>query len=105
MRWKAEGADFLRSELNFFNSRDYRAETALNLLERWGCMEGDKLIAPLTPELLNEEKSKARLKAEQQRLLDMINYIQKAECRAKYIYEYFGVESSACGKCDKCVGS
>ena len=41
-RVQAEGLDYLRAELNFYNSRDYRLETALNMLERWGSIEMDE---------------------------------------------------------------
>ncbi|HEX4924279.1 MAG TPA: ATP-dependent DNA helicase RecQ [Bdellovibrionales bacterium] len=102
-RWKAEGAEFLRAEMNFYNSRDYRVETTLNLFERWGVLEGKTLIGQLGPELLDEEKSKSRLKAEQARLLEMLNYVNKSECRAQFIYTYFGIGGHGpCGVCDRC---
>jgi ATP-dependent DNA helicase RecQ len=40
LRARQEGFDFLRGQMNFHNSRDFRVETAVNLLDRWGCLEG-----------------------------------------------------------------
>ncbi len=33
----------------------------------------------------------------------MIDYIEKADCREKFLLGYFGVETSECGECDLCV--
>jgi ATP-dependent DNA helicase RecQ len=103
-RWKAEGADFLREQMNFFNSRDFRVETAINLLERWDILQNGKIVSELTKELLDEEKAKMRLKGDQQRLLEMVNYVSKSECRVQSIHKYFGIETTpACGQCDLCM--
>src|SRR5690606_25495953 len=45
-----EGYDYLRQKLNFYNSRDFRVETTMNVLERWGFIEGDiesKTVKPI----------------------------------------------------------
>jgi ATP-dependent DNA helicase RecQ len=64
----AEGIDYIRGQMNFYNRRDFRAETAVNWLERWGCLKADKsklgysAIQEPTSEQLDPEIIKARLK-------------------------------------------
>jgi ATP-dependent DNA helicase RecQ len=108
LRVKTEGLDYLRAELNYYNSRDYRLETALNMLERWGAIEMDdqqrniRVVDALPKEVsLNYEK---RVEKANLRLARVADWVRSEECRAKYIYEYFGVsQSGPCGKCDRCL--
>jgi len=77
-RFLAEGFDFLRTQMNFYNRRDYRVETSVNLLKRWGCLEGEgeNLVAIGEPEgeWLSEEHRSLRLREDQKRLLVMVQY-------------------------------
>ena len=106
-----EGIDFLRSQMNFYNKRDFRVETSLNLLERWGCLKADAsrlgFLALQEPSLeqLDPEAVKARLVTQNQKLLDMVRLAQMTEgCRMQTIYHYFGHPlASVCGKCDLCL--
>lgn len=106
-RWKQEGFDFLRSQMNFYNKRDYRVETAVNLLVRYGHLSADEIPLPLNPPsglLLDEELSNLRLKSDQKRLLEVVQYVSKSTCRAQFIYNYFGMsDAPICGKCDLCI--
>jgi ATP-dependent DNA helicase RecQ len=111
LRFEQEGPDFLRHQMNYYNSRDYRVETTLNLLKRWGSLEeveGGKIRLAKEPEgdLVSVEKNENRLKEGQMRLLEMVRYATHSNCRAQVIYKYFGFEkASVCGKCDVCKRS
>jgi len=113
----ADGIDFLRSQMNFYNKRDYRVETSLNLLERWGCLResrsrlGFEAIAEPSSEQLTELESKKRVQSGSQKLLEMVRLAQKTEgCRMLEVYHYFGHQKNSagqdiepCGKCDLCL--
>lgn len=108
-----EGMDYLRAQMNFYNKRDFRVETSLNLLERWGCLKpensrlGFSALQEPTVEQLDPEAVKARLVTQNQKLLDMVRLAQMTEgCRMQTIYQYFGhPHSQTCGKCDLCLNS
>lgn len=104
LRVKSEGENFLRAEMNFFNSRDFRVETALGLLRSWDVLERDgwKVLAPLDEDLLAEGLRDIRLKRQQQKLLTLIQWVDTEECRMQSIYKYFGESRKACGICDNC---
>lgn len=107
LKMKQEGVEFLRSELHYFNRRDFRIETTLNLLDRWGCFDKEKckIIAPLARELLDKEKSKIRLIHQQKKLLKMVEFAKSSLCKKNQIYSYFGlVPSTLCNECDVCLG-
>lgn len=83
-----EGLDYLRSQLNFYNSRDYRLETSIQLLERWGAIEFEEGAAAV--EVLPKGRLKAvgipsgtwlepsyfesRMKVQNQKCLTMVEY-------------------------------
>lgn len=108
-RMKTEGINFLRDKMNFYNRRDFRSETAVNLLERWGCIEGNfgknEFIAINPPEklYLNNEEFKVRLKRQNEKLHELVQMAKLESCRKQYIYKYFGIESETCGNCDNCL--
>lgn len=105
-----EGADYLREQMNFYNRRDFRVETSLNLLEKWGCLvpaQNRLGFAPVREPLADELdglKTEQRLKLQNQKLHQMLDWAQNQDsCRMKRIREYFS-ESLAenCGICDVC---
>ncbi|WII71305.1 RecQ family ATP-dependent DNA helicase [Bdellovibrio sp. 22V] len=105
------GFDFLREQMNFKNRRDFRAEAAVSILERWGCLEKSEDPFPYmtvhapTEEQFATENGVEILKAQNTKLLKMVQWAtQEEECRLNRIYHYFGHEHEApCGKCDVCV--
>lgn len=106
---QAEGLDFLRTQMNFYNRRDFRVETAVNLLDRWECIEGDvsrgnyKILQDPPDEYMDKEVYAENLKKQQEKLLAMVNLIKDDFCRKKVIYRYFGLPvESPCGQCDVC---
>lgn len=105
-----QGYNYLREKLNFYNSRDFRVETTMNLLERWGFIKGDlesKDVKPMgrpTGHLVDKDIYGKKLKYAQEKLLKMVQYTKHEHCLMKYIYEYFGLkDAKACGHCDNCL--
>lgn len=106
------GFDYLRTQMNFYNRRDFRVETSINLLERWGCIQkvekrGHPLTyKPLSPpheEFCSEELHKIRTNTQNRKLLEMVEYVGLKSCRKEYIYKYFNQEENLqCGVCDIC---
>lgn len=83
-RYVQEGADFLREKLNFYNKRDFRAETALNLLRRWDLLEDSagKVVIKDLAELkkipdMDKSLYEKRKKSSQMRLLDLVQLLEK----------------------------
>lgn len=107
-----EGIEYLRSQMNFYNKRDFRVETSVNILERWGCLkpDGSRLgfmaLQEPTSEQLDPEAVQSRLKVQNQKLLEMVRLAQmETGCRMQEIYQYFGHASPPCGHCDLCLKS
>jgi ATP-dependent DNA helicase RecQ len=104
------GIDYLREQLSFKNKSDYRVETALGMLDRYGVTEGnieskDLQIVSDFPEILeDEEYMKAKMMSDNKKLLSVVQYFRGEECRRVYISEYFGFfDEKPCGNCDNCT--
>jgi ATP-dependent DNA helicase RecQ len=104
LRVKSEGADFLREQMNFYNSRDFRAETAVNLLRTWDLLSEWTVIGELSEDMLDSELRERRLRQQTEKLLQIVQWVKGSGCRMQRIYEYFGEKSDRCEKCDNCVG-
>lgn len=103
------GIDFLREELSWKNKNDYRVETALAMLDRYGVTEGLienknlKITSELPFELSNDDYLKDKLKKDNMKLLSVVQYFRTDKCRRVFISEYFGFyDENECGNCDKC---
>ncbi len=110
-RARQEGFDYLRTQMNFYNRRDFRIETAVNLLERWGSLEGARSPREWTPvadpegEYLDEALYQQRLKGQQKKLFEMVTFAQLngTGCRMQEVLKYFGEsQGEPCGICDLC---
>jgi ATP-dependent DNA helicase RecQ len=106
-RVNGEGIEFLREQLVYKNRNDYRLETALGLLERYGVTEGDiadkslLVISDLPYMLATPEEIEKKIKREQNRLYQMVLYTKETTCRKKNIHTYFGLDYQApCNACD-----
>lgn len=105
-----DGFDYLREQMSFRNRRDFRVESAVRILERWDCLEAADLPFPYlavrepTKEMFEAENSPLLLKAQNQKLYDIVRYATREdECRLLQIYEYFGYQGAKpCGHCDVC---
>ncbi len=96
-RVRAEGIDFLRRQLNFYNTRDFRVETALGTLERFGFIEGQsqdtwRALEKPTGELMDEELFRKRLSGQHKKLLSMVE-LARSENIKEGVIEYFQSES------------
>jgi ATP-dependent DNA helicase RecQ len=103
----AEGIDFLREQMTYKYRTDFRLETALSMLDRYGVTEGDldsknlKVIAELPAELSSQAKRDIKLKMDQEKLYQMVLYTKETTCRKAFIHGYFGLEyKEKCGACD-----
>ena len=111
LRVRQEGADYLRGQLLFYNRRDFRLETALNWLERWGAIDWPhhdfrQLSAVQEPdgEWLDEKLHSLRGKSQNEKLLELVQWLKIETCRKEKIYHYFGAKSAGpCGTCDICI--
>jgi ATP-dependent DNA helicase RecQ len=106
-RANAEGIDFLREQMSFKNRSDFRLETALGILDRYGITEGDldsrnlTIVSELAEELSSEENRSRKLKMEQEKLYQMVLYTKEETCRKAFIHRYFGLNyQEKCGGCD-----
>jgi ATP-dependent DNA helicase RecQ len=95
--------------MNFYNKRDFRVETALNLLERYGSLEGARNPREWQPvsepegEYVDQALYEARLKGQNQKLHEMVLFVRHEACRMQRVHEYFGSPlETPCGICDNC---
>lgn len=100
LRVEQEGMDFLREQMNFYNKRDFRVESAVNMLERWGALEatrgkpgsrfGFKPVSEPDPLYLDHKLYEQRLKMQNQKLLEMVRLAKlPKEQILPEIYQYF----------------
>ena len=103
------GIEHLREQMNFKNRKDFRIETALGMLDRYGVTEGSienrnlQIIDELPDILLDEDYLKEKLMNDNKKLLSVVNYFGGENCRRAFISEYFGFkDEKPCGNCDNC---
>jgi ATP-dependent DNA helicase RecQ len=117
MRARQEGFDYLRSQMNFYNRRDFRVETSVSLLERWGALEGReprdwKSVGEVPAEFLDPDRYKRSLRHREEKLSRLVGFFEMdpAElaslngCRLVEVAKSFGenLTGSRCGICDCC---
>ena len=103
------GIEYLREEMSFKNRNDFRVETVLSMLDRYGVTEGSvengrlQLAEPLHPNLMDEKRLEDKLMNDNKKLLAMVNYFKEEKCRRVNISDYFGFPGEeVCGNCDCC---
>jgi len=106
-RANAEGIEFLREQMTYKNRVDFRLETALAMLDRYGVTEGDldsknlNIVADLPLELSSPNNRERKLNMDQEKLYQMVLYTKEKTCRKAFIHRYFGLEyQDKCGTCD-----
>ncbi len=105
-----EGFDFLREQMLFKNKKDYRVNSAVGILNRWGCLQTSDSLFGYIPvrepedDLFIVEDQNLLKKDHQKKLLKILQWVKNVDrCRMSQIYEYFGLaEVSDCGVCDVC---
>ncbi len=105
----SSGIEYLREQMNFKNRNDFRIETALAMLDRYGVTEGEiekqnlKVVDELPDILQDEEYLKEKLLNDNKKLLSVVNYFKNENCRRVFISDYFGFpDEKPCGNCDNC---
>ena len=103
------GVDYLREEISFKDRSDFRVETVLSMMDRYGVTEGEleksnlQLVSDLHPNLENDERLENKLMNDNKKLLAMVNYFKETDCRRVNISNYFGfTDEKPCGNCDCC---
>lgn len=98
-RVNSGGIDFLREQMHYKNRRDFRIETALNMLDRYGVVSGNidrhdlQICSDSLPsELLDSTQRAAKLRSDQEKLLAMMQYAKAADGHRTLINRYFGAE-------------
>jgi len=107
-----QGFDYLREQMVFKNKKDFRVNSAVSILQRWGSLEevdtpfGFKAINPPDEVLFQQEDQSSLKKEHQKKLLEILRWTQNQDdCRLNLIYKYFGyLKAEPCGKCDTCEG-
>jgi len=106
----SSGIEYLREQMNFKNKNDFRIETALAMLDRYGVTEGEidkqnlQLVDELPEILQDEDYLKEKLLNDNKKLLSVVNYFRYENCRRTYISDYFGFPGEKpCGNCDNCT--
>lgn len=102
--------DDLRAQLSFKNKKDFRLETALNVLDRFELIRWPhrrlqqlEVLRILTSEDFSEAEWKTRRLEMHKKLLAMVEWIRSPRCRKIGVYEYLGWSNSQpCGFCDRC---
>jgi ATP-dependent DNA helicase RecQ len=111
IQYRQEGNDYLRHQMNFYNSRDFRVETAVNQLERAEVLVKEhnyfKVVADFPEEDFKDKWHNEHLKHRNEKLLSIVQWAQMTEgCRLNEIYKYFTANDSEqkipCGRCDLC---
>jgi ATP-dependent DNA helicase RecQ len=105
----SDGIEHLREQMNYKTRTDFRVETALNMLDRYGVTEGSPetgdliVLGELPSQLEDEEILKEKMMSDNKKLLSIVNYYKEVDCRRVYISEYFGFsDEKRCGNCDRC---
>lgn len=105
----AYGIEYLREEISFKDKNDFRIETTLAMLDRYGVTEGQienknlKIVSELPFELTDEKYLSEKLLRDNKKLLSVVNYFRTDHCRKIFISEYFGFpETNNCNNCDIC---
>lgn len=105
----AMGADYIREKMSHRDRNDFRVETVLSMLDRYGVTEGTldegnfKLVGSLPPQLEDAKRLENKLLSDNKKLLSVVNYFKAVDCRRTYISDYFGFPGEkACKNCDVC---
>ncbi len=93
----AYGMEYLKEQLVFKDRFDFRLETALNMFDRFGIIEGDintgtlSLTGVFPDKLLDDGFLNEKLLRDQKRLLSVVQYFRNPGDKKEFIERYFGV--------------
>ena len=93
----AFGIDWIKERLHARQRHDHRLETALGMLDRYGVIEGNiitakvNVVQPLPKDLANAALLDEKLRANQQKLYQLVQYANHEGDLKKFIHQYFGI--------------
>ena len=94
---RAFGLDYLRERLHARDKHDHRLETALSMLDRHNVVEHvsdlsrAEVLGPLPPELADQDALSSKLRAGQEKLLALVEYVRHEGDRKAFLHDYFGI--------------
>ncbi|MCF6150136.1 MAG: ATP-dependent DNA helicase RecQ [Candidatus Kuenenia sp.] len=94
----ALGIDWFKRKLHSKNCHDYRLETALKMLDRYGVIEcADdiykiRVLSSLPPQLLDRNYLENKHRNDLQKLYKLVQYVKHTGNRKLFIKEYFGIK-------------
>ena len=97
---QAFGLDYLRERLHAKDKHDHRLETALAMLDRHNVLENVQDLAQVKvltelPAVLQDQDSLGRkLRAGQEKLLALVEYVREEGDRIGFLHRYFGLAYS-----------
>lgn len=83
--------------MHFYHSRDFRVETAVKLLDRWGALAHFhqpklwEIIDSVPEHLLDEVSHKQHLRVQQQKLFDLVQLCKDPEGIKEKVVSYFEI--------------
>jgi ATP-dependent DNA helicase RecQ len=91
------GMEWVRDTLHPKKRHDHRLDTALQMFDRHGVIEGarergtPKILCDLPTMLQDEERLEEKLRRDQQKLYALVQLIRHEGDRKAFIHEYFGI--------------
>ena len=97
---RAFGMDYLRERLHARDKHDHRLETALAMMDRHSVLESVqdlssvKVLTELPAALQDQETLGRKLRAGQEKLLALVEYVREEGDRIEFLHRYFGIPYS-----------
>mgnify|MGYP003627719359 CR=1 FL=1 len=94
---EAFGMEWVRDTLHPKKRHDHRIDTALQMFDRHGVIDGHrerqppKILSELPAMLQDEERLEGKLRRDQQKLYALVQLIRHEGDRKAFIHEYFGI--------------
>ena len=94
---QAFGIDYLRERLHAKDKHDHRLETALAMLDRHNVVENVqdltrvRILSSLPDALQDHDKLSQKLRAGQEKLLALVEYVREEGDRMAHLHRYFGL--------------
>jgi len=93
----AFGLDWIRDQIYAKSSKDFRLDTALSILDRWGVIDRDAGEGPfavrseLPKNLSDEQWLEEKLQRDRRKLYALVEYVNHEGDRKEFIHRYFGL--------------
>ena len=93
----AFGMEWIEKQIYAKSSRDFRLETALAMLDRYGVIDRDapacefKILSELPQKLSDPNQLAEKLQRDRQKLYTIVQYVKHEGDRKAFIHDYFGL--------------